>query len=279
MKVSVIAPIYNVAPYISDCIQSLKAQTFTDFEVLFVDDHGSDNSIQVAHDAVGEDSRFRFLSTPTNSGPGVARNVGIEAAQGDLVAFIDSDDLWEPDFLDLMVQKAYSNGTALDLTYCQLQYRGGAQDGQVHHNPVLETGFFSPSRKKDFLRHFVTFSVCFLFRREFLMENGLRFPGLRNSEDTHFLTRCLLLAQTIGCVDLPLYIYCIREESLSTTRDWRKYKQRLAAVGNLKQSYQSLCQDRRYDALQLSQYRGVMQLIYLKKGYAQALLDILKNIF
>lgn len=279
MKVSVIAPVYNVAPCISDCIQSLKAQTFTDFEVLLVDDHGTDNSIQVARDAIGEDSRFCFLSTPTNCGPGIARNIGIEAAQGELIAFIDSDDVWQPDFLSLMVAEACSKDSVLDLTYCQLQYKGGVQDGRVHRNPVLETGEFTSYHKKYFLRHFVTFSVCFLFRRAFLMENDLRFPGLRNSEDTHFLIRCLLLARTVGCVDKPLYVYCIREASLSTSRNWRKYKQRLSAITNLKQSYQSLCSDVKYESLQLDQYRWVMQLIYLKKGYAQALLDVLKNIF
>lgn len=280
MIVSIIAPVYNVAPYISDCIQSLKSQTFSDFEVLFVDDHGQDDSMEVARKAVGADSRFRFLSTPANAGPGVARNIGIEAACGEMVAFIDSDDLWHPDFLSLMVAKAYSGvQQPLDLTYCQLTYRGGDKDGQVHRNPVMDDGAFTPAKKSQFLRNFVTFSVCFLFRREFLMSNGLRFPSLRNSEDTHFLTRCLLLARTIGCVDQPLYVYCIRQASLSTSRNWRKYRQRIDAIRSLGEYYQSLCQDDRYKDLGLDQYRGIMCFIYLKKGYAQALLDLLRNIF
>lgn len=281
LVVSIISPVYNVAPYIGECIQSLKAQTFTDFEVLFVDDHGMDDSIQVARKAVGEDPRFKVLSTPSNAGPGVARNVGIEAAQGELIAFIDSDDLWKPDFLALMVAKANSHingeGKPLDLTYCQLTYQGGTKDGLVHRNPVLEPGMFTPAKKRSFLQHFVTFSVCFLFRRAFLEENNLKFPGLTNSEDTHFLIRCLLLAKTIGCVDTPLYVYCVRESSLSTGHNRNKYKQRLSAMRSLKESYQSLCNDEKYRDLALRQYRGVMQLIYFKKGYAQAILDIWHN--
>ncbi len=275
VKVSIISPVYKVAPYIGECIQSLKAQRFQDFEVLFVDDHSPDDSIAVARAAVGEDARFRFLRTPQNGGPGAARNVGIELAQGEYIAFIDSDDVWHPEFLSKMLEAAQGN----DLTYCQLQYRGGNREGEVFRNPVLPTGIFSPERKKFFLKRFVTFSVCFLFRRKFLMENDLRFPTLRNSEDTHFLTRCLLLAQTIACVDVPLYYYCLRQASLSTHRDWRKYRQRLAAIRSLRRAYEELCRNPRYADLRLSQYRGVMRLIYFKKGYAQALRDIVQGLF
>lgn len=282
MKVSIISPIYNVAPYIADSIRSLKAQTFQDFEVLLVDDHGPDNSVEMALEAIGEDDRFRILSTPRNSGPGIARNLGIAAARGEFVAFIDSDDLWTTNFLASMVAKAESicvENHPLDLTYCQLAYQGGKRSGQVHRNPVVPTGVFSSKCKKEFLLHFVTFSVCFLFRRQFLIENELCFPGLKNSEDTHFLTRCLLLAQSIGCVDEPMYIYCVRESSLSTGRNRHKYRQRLDSIASLKQCYDKLCSDSRYASLNLLQYRYVMQVIFWKKGYAQALRDIVKNIF
>ena len=93
MKVSIISPVYNCAPYIVECIQSLLAQTCQDFEVLLVDDHGTDDSISVARAFVeqqGMGEKFRFLQTPCNSGPGIARNIGIEAAKGEYVAFIDA---------------------------------------------------------------------------------------------------------------------------------------------------------------------------------------------
>lgn len=295
MKVSIIIPIYNAQQYIEETLRSLLAQTLQDYEVLLVDDHGKDQSIEVAKALVGDDRRFRFLATPVNAGPGVARNVGIEAARGEYIAFIDSDDQWHPDFLKALVEQAeavpssadgqgHGHSSAdgqtqgCDLTYCQLAYRGGDRDGQEHRNPLLEPGQFSPEQKKHFLLHFVTFSVCFLFRREFLLANDLRFPGLRNSEDTNFLIRCLLVARTIACVDQPLYYYCLQGESLSTGHDRNKYKQRLASAKALMQSYRSMCCDSRWTDLHLSQYRWVMYIIYLKKGLAQALLDIVRNL-
>lgn len=290
MRVSVIIPVYNVEPYLCETLQSLKTQTMQDFEVLLVDDHGTDRSIEVARAFTAGDARFRYLQTPHNGGPGVARNVGIEAAQGDYIAFIDGDDLYAPTFLEKLLSAATHDSTSvqdaasssakqrgIDLSYCQLQYRGGKRDGEVHRNPVVTRGEFSPSAKNHFLCRFVTFSVCFLFRREFLIGNDLRFPSRRNSEDTNFLTRCLLLAQTIACVDEPLYYYCVRQESLTTGRNSRRYKERLAAVNALMRDFGQLKHDPRHQSLQLSQYNLPMGLIWLKKGLAQSLLEIIKN--
>lgn len=269
MIVSVIIPVYNAALYIAETLQSLLHQTMTDFEVLLVDDHGQDDSIDVARRIIGEDARFRFLQTPVNSGPGIARNVGILASRGEYIAFLDSDDCWEPTFLESLTQYAY------DLAYCQLKYCGGKKDGQVHRNPVVKAGSFTPEVKKHFLKHFVTFSVCFLFRRDFLLENHLLFPENRNSEDTNFLTRCLLLAETIACVDTPLYIYNVREESLTTGHNPKRYKERLTALSALMTEFKKLKQDARYAHLHLDQYNSVMYLIWLKKGLAQAILEII----
>ena len=269
-RVSIIAPVYNVAPYIGACIESLQSQTFGDFEVILVDDHGTDGSIDIARRYAGDDARFRVVATERNSGPGVARNVGIDAALGEYIAFIDSDDIWLSDFLELMTEAVRD----YDLAYCQLQYLGGERDGMTHSNPLLPDGPFKPAQKRYFLRHFVTFSVCFLFKRQFLVDNALRFPALHNSEDTNFLTRCLLLAQSIACVDIPLYVYCVRQDSLSTGSRRGKWRQRLRALNALWRDYTALCNDPRYAALNLKQYRADMMLIWLKKGLAQAIRDL-----
>lgn len=254
-----------------------------DFEVLLVNDHGWDDSVEIAHQwvaAKGEGHRFRFLSTPQNSGPGIARNVGIEAAQGEFIAFIDSDDVWEPTFLEQLVKAAQhqhlSSSQPYDLSYCQLRYRGGARDGQQHRNPVLKAGEFTPQQKRHFLLHFVTFSVCFLFRRKFLTDYHLRFPSERNSEDTNFLTRCLLAARTIACVDEPLYVYCVREQSLTTGRNRRRWRQRLSAANKLMRAFFTMKRQPEFQDLRLGQYTPVMCILYLKKGLAQAILEFFR---
>lgn len=282
MKVSIISPIYNVAPYIRDCIDSLKAQSMQDFEVLFVDDHGQDDSVNIAKNYTQGDTRFRFLATPKNSGPGIARNIGIEAAQGEYIAFIDSDDVWQPTFLEKLYYTAQSvrveseGREGAQLAYCQLQYRGGSRHDQTFRNPILPNGEFSAKSKQYFLRHFVTYSVCFLFRRNFLLDHDLRFPARRNSEDTNFLIRCLLLATSIACIDEPLYVYCIREQSLTTGRNPNRYRERLDAMNAMMQDYRALTHNPRYAPLMLQQYKSTMLLLWLKKGLAQSLLEFFR---
>ena len=284
--VSIISPLYNCAAYIEACLDSLRAQTYQDFEVLLVNDHGWDDSVDIAHQWVadhGEGRRFRFLSTPQNSGPGIARNVGIEAAQGQFVAFIDSDDLWQPTFLESLVNAITPNSSSLiphssfDLAYCQLQYRGGPRDGHEHRNPVVTTADFTGATKRHFLLHFVTFSVCFLFRRDFLIEHHLRFPSERNSEDTNFLTRCLLAAGSIACVDEPLYVYCVHADSLTTGRNPRRWRQRLSAANKLMRAFAEMKRQPALRHLRLSQYNLAMCILYLKKGVAQAILEFFRK--
>lgn len=276
MKVSVIIPVYNAVPYIAETLQSLQHQTMQDFEVLLVDDHGTDDSIAVARKITGEDARFRYLETPVNAGPGVARNLGIVEAKGEFITFLDSDDLWEPTFLEALIQPSACYAQPLDLTYCQLKYRGGSRDGEVHRNPVMPTGVFTCKDRKYFLRHFVTFSVCFLYRRQFLLDNALIFPEQRNSEDTNFLIKCLLLAETIACVDTPLYIYNVHEESLTTGRNPHRYRERLSSLNALMKDFRSLKAEPKYKSRHLSQYNLEMLIIWIKKGVAQALLEFFR---
>lgn len=275
MKVSVIIPIYNVSRQIVGTLDSVLGQRMQDFEIILVDDHGHDDSMQVATDYLRDKQvSCQFLSTPCNSGPGIARNVGIEAARGEYVAFLDGDDLWHEDFLQLLLESAERHTT--DLCYCQITYQGGGRDGVVRRNPVLPAGELTASSRKGFIRRFVTFSVCFLYRREFLLQNELRFPEGRNSEDTNFLTRCLLLADRVTCVDQPLYVYCLQEGSLSTGRNSGKWKNRIQAMNRLMASYRQLMADPRHKHRRLQQYRGVMTLLYLKKGVGMALKDIVE---
>lgn len=276
MKVSVIIPVYNAVSYIVETLQSLQHQTMTDFEVLLVDDHGTDNSIAVARKITDEDPRFRYLATPVNSGPGVARNMGITEAKGEFIAFLDSDDLWEPTFLEALLQPSLQYGKPIDLTYCQLKYQGGCKDGEVHRNPIMKTGVFESQDRKYFLKHFVTFSVCFLYRRQFLLENALNFPERRNSEDTNFLVKCLLLAESVACIDTPLYIYNIREESLTTGRNPKRYRERLSSLNALVKDFCAMKSSPKYKSRHLSQYHLEMLIIWLKKGVAQAFLEFFR---
>ena len=96
-RISVVVPLYNKAPYVRRTLDSIARQTFTDFEVIVVDDGSTDEGPEIVRSFA--DQRMRLV-TQTNLGPGAARNRAIEEARGDLIAFLDADDEWLPEYLE-----------------------------------------------------------------------------------------------------------------------------------------------------------------------------------
>jgi teichuronic acid biosynthesis glycosyltransferase TuaG len=97
--ISIITPMYNAKSFISSTIESVCGQTYQNWEYILVDDHSIDGTLEFVRSNYGSDSRIKILSTPKNGGAGVARNVGLEHANGDLIAFLDADDIWHKEKL------------------------------------------------------------------------------------------------------------------------------------------------------------------------------------
>ena len=103
--VSVIIPVYNVEKYLNQCLDSVIAQTLTDIEIICVNDSSTDGSLGILEEYEKKDKRIRVVTQP-NSGAGAARNRGLSMASGKYLSFLDSDDFFEPDMLELAYQKA-----------------------------------------------------------------------------------------------------------------------------------------------------------------------------
>ena len=107
MKVSIIIPVYNVASYIEECIQSVLDQTYPDLEVVLVDDCGTDHSMELAENLIRKSNRssiFRIEKHDRNRGLSAARNTGIKTATGEYLYFVDSDDKISQDCIEKLVQ-------------------------------------------------------------------------------------------------------------------------------------------------------------------------------
>ena len=102
--ISVVVPVYNVEPYVRECLESIRSQTYDGWEAIVVDDCSTDGSMRVVSEAVASDGRFRVVHLTTNSGLGNARNVGIAEAKGDYIMLLDSDDYLEPFALERVAQ-------------------------------------------------------------------------------------------------------------------------------------------------------------------------------
>src|SRR5919199_728512 len=127
-RVSVVVPIYNVEPYLRSCLDSLAAQTYTDLEVVMVNDGSTDRSAEIADAFSARDPRFRLLEQP-NRGLSAARNTGIDAASGEFLAFVDSDDIVAPAAYELLVGALDASGS--DLATGNVHRLTGAGSKQV----------------------------------------------------------------------------------------------------------------------------------------------------
>lgn len=110
LKVSIVVPVYNKAPYMRRALDSIAAQTFSDFEVIVVDDGSTDDGPSIV--AKYDDSRVRLVRQP-NAGPGAARNTGIEQAPGEFIAFLDADDEWLPTYLEESLRQLEESGESV----------------------------------------------------------------------------------------------------------------------------------------------------------------------
>lgn len=130
---SIITPCYNGAEYIADCIESVRAQTFEDWEMLVVDDCSTDRSAEIVKQYAKEDSRIKYLYTPKRSGsPSLPRNIGIDHAQGDFIAFLDADDMWLPRKLEEQHRFLMDNG----YEFVYSDYEKVTTDGQRAHRVI-----------------------------------------------------------------------------------------------------------------------------------------------
>ena len=123
--VSIVTPLYNAAPYIEETIRSVLSQSFADWEYIIVDDDSTDEGPDIIRRMAREEPRIKFISLPINSGAGMSRNEGIKASRGKYIAFLDSDDAWEPD--KLARQTAFMTETNTPFTFTD--YRKIAEDG------------------------------------------------------------------------------------------------------------------------------------------------------
>ncbi len=114
--VSVITPTYNCGAFIGKTIESVQAQTYTDWEMVIVDDCSADNTREVVERYVEKDRRIHYHILPENSGAAVARTKAMQLAKGNFMAFLDSDDLWMPDKLQRQLDFMQKNGYAFTCT-------------------------------------------------------------------------------------------------------------------------------------------------------------------
>ncbi len=218
MKLSIIVPVYNVEQYLQKCVDSILAQTFTDFECFLIDDGSTDSCPKMCDEYAEKDSRIKVIHTE-NGGASIARNVGLDLAIGDFIGFVDSDDFIQPDMYEELFSVQGDTGAeivASQFTYIKTDYSLGRHTSS-------DTSTYKVFDCKDIFENFSQRMLGFggvlwnkIYKRD-LFENLRFLPELKRGEDHCMLMFLYHRCEKIALTDRCLYNYYSRPNSLITS--------------------------------------------------------------
>lgn len=221
VKVSVIIPVYNTEKYIKTTVDSIVAQTYSDWELLLIDDCSKDNTHLVCEELAQGDRRIIYIRQTENGGPAKARNIGIDQAKGEYLAFVDSDDTVDPIFLESLVITAEEQGA--DIVWCNFK--------EVFANDVICRKHNLPCRipipYEYYMRLFFSEPEGLgsmwnkLYRRDFIEKNKICLNTKRvHGEDWEFNMTCFKCRPVLVAIDTALYNY-VRQNNSSVIASYR----------------------------------------------------------
>lgn len=222
-EISVIVPVYNVEKYLKRCVDSILNQTFTDFELILVDDGSTDNSPEMCDECAELDKRVKIIHQ-SNCGQASARNRALDICCGEYVAFVDSDDYVSPKMLEVL----YSNSVACDADISICEKILGCSRSHEFSNLLSEV---SVHNGKDFLKRclFENIDKCWILCDKLFKKScfaAIRLPEGRVYEDNATVYKLLYNAKRVADCDTVLYYYftnpqsTVHQKNLIKQLDW-----------------------------------------------------------
>lgn len=229
MKFSVILPIYKVEKYLHACVDSILNQTYSDFEVILVDDGSPDTCPQICENYAQIDTRVKVIHK-TNGGQASARNAGLEIAKGDYICYIDSDDyLIDDKVLERLADKIQGNPDIVHYKFvewfesdghiasCYFDYNvptEGRTLAEVYCDLVDKDAYYNSAWSK-------------IIKRSLLMDNNIRFEEGIVGEDNEWYYHVVMAAKKLVLLDEPLYVYRRRQGSTTTSATEKNLRDQL----------------------------------------------------
>lgn len=238
-KISIILPVYNTEVYLPECIESILAQTFSDFELLVINDGSADRSGDICEQFALKDSRIKVFHQE-NKGVSAARNLGLDNAAGEYIMFCDSDDIVMPEWCAELLNLAETTESEVMCGYYEIydEYEKERLFSEVEDITVLYENMYIYS----YTAGFSPFLVIRIFRKEIIEKNNIRFiEGRQLSEDALFVLEYYTFAdhKKFSILNKPLYKYRFLKDSLThkyKTDEFQKallpYKERKRLIFN-----------------------------------------------
>lgn len=200
MQLSIIIPVYNAAPFLKDCLNSILNQNDVTIEVICVNDGSTDNSLEILKEYAQSNKCVKIIDQ-SNQGVSAARNAGITVAQGEYIGFVDADDYVSPDYFKCFLEQSGSDLIAINAIGYNSKNKLTINTAQLYQH-ILTSDSFN--------------SVCYkIFKRDLIIANRVTFPvGVRLGEDAHFIMRFLQYVQSVALLpDNQGYFYRENQES------------------------------------------------------------------
>lgn len=258
-KLSIIVPVYNVEKYIHKCVESILEQTFVDFELILVGGGSNDKSEEICEEYLLKDKRIKFINTEKNYGLSYNRNVGLDVAKGEFVAFVDSDDWISPKMYEILYE--YSTKYNANIVQCNFIK---TKTERVKYYTEVKKVIKCNSRKAIRLmnkesKYKVPSNIACskLYRKEVF--NKLRFPIGKLHEDIFTIYLAFYKSKNIIMLDIPLYYYRVRSSSITH----KKYNvQRYDILEGFEQQLNFFKSRNDYELFSLVLEEYINQLIY-----------------
>ncbi len=235
--ISLIIPVYNVQDYLYKALNSVVCQTLKNIEVIIVNDGSTDNSLEIIEQFAKQNPHFKIINQK-NAGLSAARNAGLKISKGDYIAFMDSDDFIEPDFLECLYNAAVKNKA--DIVYCNFNFYYPKSDFRLYMPFTCMPGVYSNSKalKKlimDLGMHYFAWNK--LCKRELFFDNDIRFYDMY-FEDIATSPRLFYHANKIVVLGKALYNYTNRNGSILNSTNIKKINDFIRSLGVMRNFFE-----------------------------------------
>ncbi|MCQ6332113.1 MULTISPECIES: glycosyltransferase family 2 protein [Bacillus cereus group] len=220
--ISIVIPSYNASAFIKETIQSVQSQTYTNWEMIIIDDVSKDNTRELIKEEIKKDGRIQLIELQENGGAAIARNIGINNAKGKYVAFLDSDDLWLPEKLEKQLEFMQNNDIAFSFTSYQIMNQDGTLTDKVVHVP-------EKINYNGLLKN--TIIGCLTVMLDIEKLGRVQMPNIRTRQDTATWLKILRQGHYAYGLDEVLSKYRKVENSISSKKfkmakmNWKLYRE------------------------------------------------------
>lgn len=221
--ISIVVPVYNAEKFLTDTINTVFSQTYENWELIFVDDKSTDNSVEIVNEYIQKNNNIKLIQNKENSGAAISRNKGIDEAKGKYIAFLDADDLWKKDKLEKQIKFMKENEYDFTFTGYEFADENGIPNGKKVIVP-------SKINYKKALKNTIIWTSTVMFNMNKLKKEDIYMPDVKRGQDTATWWKVLSTGVNAYGIDEVLSYYRRTNKSLSANklkalkRTWNLYR-------------------------------------------------------